>query len=265
MQNWEIMTLSPGEGRRLDIGPLHLWAQRTEHDWRIAWAGNEPFAERRDDGLEAEDPPEDVEWNRWAATPGHDTLHLVPVLPDQPLVVRPDSSFRIPPGIKVRIFVRVPVWVRIETDDKTILTEVPTVHLSKTWFGEPDGGELAWALKTDALHEFEGIPVRAHEALCRVDINHKGNEQLELNRLFLRVAHLRVYRAGDRLWTNAVKAVYEGGDKVGSVDYLKSAPSQAAGAVKISDERIPVSGTLVRARAGLLKSLEADKLRWGGG
>ena len=264
MEHWNHMVLAPGQRRRVQIGPLHLWFERSEHEWRIAWTGNEPFSEQRDTDLESDDPPENVEWNRWAATSGHNKLRLVPVLPDRPLVVRPNISFRIPSGVKIRFFIPVPVWVRIETDDKTVLTEVPTINLSKTWFGEPIEGELAWALNTDLRHEYQGIPVRSHEALCRVDISNKGKEQLELNRLFLRAAHLRVYKTDDRLWTNAVKAVYEGGDKVGSVDYIKSAPSQAVGAVKLSDERVPATATLVRARASLLKSLEMDKFRWGG-
>lgn len=265
MQHWKPMTLSAGDDRLVEIGPLRLWIRRTAHEWRLAWVGNEPHSEPLGPGLAVDDPPDQAKWNRWAASAGHDELRLVPVLPDRPLVVRPEDSFRIPPGAKVRIYVPVPVWVRVQTDDRTVLTEVPTVHLSNTWFGAPDQGELAWALKTDTLHEYEGIPVTPHEALCRVDINHKGKDQLELSRLFLRAAHLRVYRAGERLWTNAVKATYEGGDRVGSVDYLKRAPSQAVGAVRLSDEREPSTGTLVRARAGLLKSLEMDKFRWGGG
>lgn len=262
MNQWEALDLLPGQARRVTIGPLHLWVRRTKYEWRVAWAGNEAPANRWT-GTAGEAPPAGVAWNRWAASPDQKRLHLIPVLPDRPLVVRPHTSFRIPPGVKVRIYVQVPVWVRLALGDKTRLTEVPTVHLSNTWFGEPDGGELAWALKTDAHNAANEIPLAAHEALCRVDINHKGSEQLELNRMFLRAAHLRIYRTAERLWTNSVKAVYEGGEKVGSVDYLKSAPSEAKGAVKLSDEREPAAGPLVRAKAGLLRSIERDSARVG--
>lgn len=263
MQYWDPMDLAPGQGRRIQVGPLHIWVRRTEHEWRLAWAGNEPLAERWD-GIAGEDPPDHAEWHRWAAAAGQNRLHLSPVLPDRPLVIRPQAPLYIPPGVKLRIYVRVPIWLRVTAGDAK-LTEIPSVHLSNTWFGAPDAGELAWALKTDALHAPEDVPAKDHEALCRVDVNHKGSDQLELNRLFLRAAHLRVYQAGERLWTNGVKAVYEGGEKVGSVDYLKSAPSQAVGAVKLSDEREPASGAMVRTRAGLLRSLELDKLWIGGG
>ena len=264
MEQWNPMDVAPGQARRVDIGPLCLWIRRTEHEWRLAWAGNEPPAVRWD-GAEAQDePPAHAEWSRWAAPTGEKRIRLVPVLPDRGVVVRPEGSFRISPGVKVRLYVPVPIWVRVLVGDATVLTEVSTVHLSNTWFGEPDAGELAWAVKTDPVFAAAEAPALDHEALCRIDLHHKGVEQLELKRLFLRVGHLRVYRAGARLWTNGVKAVYEGKDKVGSVDYLKSAPSDASGAVKLSDEREPVSGVLVRGSAGLLRSLETERFRWGG-
>jgi hypothetical protein len=262
MVHWDPIELLPGQTHGVTIGPLHLWVRRTKYEWRIAWAGNEAPATLWT-GVAGDEPPEGVAWNRWAASPDQTRLHLIPVLADRPLVIRPDTSFRIPPGVKVRIYVQVPVWVRLTLGDKTTLTEVPTVHLSNTWFGEPDAGELAWALKTDVHHAVEEVPLADHEAICRVDINHKGKEQLELNRLFLRAAHLRVYRTTERLWTNGVKAVYEGGERVGSVDYLKSAPSEAKGAGKASDERERADGPLVRAKAGLLRSIERDTARAG--
>ncbi|MFH1531938.1 MAG: hypothetical protein ABIK09_14525 [Pseudomonadota bacterium] len=264
MQHWDLMDVPPGQTRRVAIGPLCLWIRRMEHEWRLAWAGNESPGARRDDAAAGDEPPPHAEWSRWAAPAGETRLQLIPVLPDRGVVVRPTGSFRIPPGVKVRLFVPLPVWVRVATGSATVLTEVPTTHLSNTWFGEPDAGELSWAVKADPRFTFEDHAPAGHEALCRVDIHHKGGEQIELNRLFVRVEHLRVYRAGAHLWTNGIKAVYEGGEKVGSVDYLKSAPSQAAGAVKLSDEREPVGGALVRARAGLLRSLEVDKRWWGG-
>jgi len=248
------MDLSPGQARRLEIGPLRLWIRRTEYEWRMAWADQEIAGE----------PPDDADQGRWAATAGATQLRLLPVPPDRPLVVRPSTSFFIPPGVSVQIYVRVPVWLRVLTEDEVPLTEVPTLPLSNTWFGEPDAGELAWALKTDALHAADEVPAAPHEALCRVDIHHKGQAQLELNRLFLRAAHLKLYQGEGRLWTSAVSAVYEGGDRVGSVDYLSDPPVEAGDATLLCDAREPVAGTLVRARAGLLKSLELDKLRWGG-
>ncbi len=214
MQNWEPMELAPGQGRRVDVGPLRLWIRRTEHEWRLAWAGNEPLAERWD-GTADDDPPDHAEWHRWAAVAGQHRLQLRPVLPDRSLVVRPDAPLYIPTGVKLRIYVRVPVWIRVTAGD-AVLTEIPSVHLSNTWFGAPDAGELSWALKTAAQHAPEDIPAGEHEALCRVDVHHKGTEQLELNRLFLRAAHLRIYLAAGRLWTNGIKAIYEGGEKIGA-------------------------------------------------
>jgi len=264
MDHWSPLELAPGAAARRRVGPLHLWATRTAWEWSLAWAGNEPGALRWE-GPAAETPPPAAARARWAAPDGQTRLRLAPAAPDRGVVVRPGGPLLLPPGVHVRLFLAVPLWVRVVVGEGTTLLEVPTVHLSNTWFGEPGDGELAWALRGELLHDPAELRHGPHEAVCAVEIVHRGATQLDLGRLFLRAAHLGIFRAGERLWTSGVRAVYEGGDRLGSVEYLATPPPEAAGAEPLAPPREQVAaGTLLRARDRLLRSLEINRFRWGG-
>ncbi|MDX1577324.1 MAG: hypothetical protein R3266_02525, partial [Gemmatimonadota bacterium] len=131
---WGARTLDADQDLRLDLGPLALTLRAREDELWVA-------AEREADG--SREPRPENGWERWAGS-GASRVRLLPTLPDRPLVVAPEVPFHLAPGSRVRIYVRIPVWVtvRFEATPDAILFETPTAVLSDTWWGDFVSGEL---------------------------------------------------------------------------------------------------------------------------
>lgn len=217
----------------LSCGPVQIWVERTGQIWRIA-----KKYETGPDGqiLDYDSPPsikpstapEDVEWERWAANPNDKDIRFTPCLPDRPIVARPQEPLRVPAHHSCTIYVRIPLWIKIETgpsSNPTLLTEIPCVASSNTWFGSPESGELCYSLLTRARNNFQSNILDPHRAFSKVTIINKSNdEMLNFERVCIRAPSLTLYPAIDRFWTNDVQLSFRGQHNKSDIRYAEKAP-----------------------------------------
>ena len=254
---WGDFGFEVGERRFWRVGPSAVWIERTEQEWRVASeeSGEEGLVVAASEAA----PPETAAWMRWAGEPSLCSIRLSPITPDRPVVVRPGQPFRILQNGSARVYVSLPVWVRIELlaeDTPLRMIELPTVRLSNTWFGSLFEGELCYWLETSARRTVEARPPRPHIATAPVVVRNTGQEELPLESMCVHAAHLGVYEDSRGLWTSEVQVTSSGSAEPQRIEVSAGAPPEAAAAERRSAprEQQRQGGILARA-VGLLQAL----------
>ena len=235
---WGETTFEVGDCRYWRIGPLGFWIRRAEMEWQMV-------EQRYDDealvvAADQPEPPEDAVWTRWASGSVQPPVRVRPVTPDRPVVVRPAQPFRILKGGRARIFIRIPVWVRIELVTKQgplEITEVPTVQLSNTWFGSLFEGNLCYWTETAARRSIDGLAARPHLAVAPMNFHNSVEEELPLEKIRLRTGGLSFYEDARGLWTSEVQATSFGPDQPAKIEVADGPPPEAPGARLVSGPR----------------------------
>jgi len=253
---WNPVPLEQERDYYLCIGPLALWIRRSGDEWLLA-SGQRVDDAPTEAAAVAGEKPEEIEWTRFVLADESTTVQLLPVLPDRAVVVGSETAVKILPGNRALFFVSVPVWVRVTVVGKkkkrTALSEIETVKLSNTWFGDPMTGELGYSLTTSARRTLEdSVPV-GYRAVCPVLVKNAAAEPLDFQKLCIHVENLRVYGGVKRLWTNEVTITYTGPDQPALLSFSDRPPALEEESVLLSEERIPVSKSLLKKGVGILK------------
>lgn len=206
---WGDLTLIPGKTEFIELGNLRLWILLKDAD---VWIGHlhTDFEESvpADTNLS---PPEDLEWSRWATKAEIQRLRILPVFQDMPLVVNSEYPLKISSGTKIQIYTRVPIWIQLSVPQTNYkLIEVPTVKLSRTWFGTPLEGELCYHAKTKARRDLSQVEPKPYLANCPILISNKSDDDLNFENFCYRVERLGIYRHNDELWADETQIVYHG-------------------------------------------------------
>ncbi|MDA0838229.1 MAG: DUF432 domain-containing protein [Planctomycetota bacterium] len=248
MQAWQPQQIPEDSITHWQIGPLKIWIKRLGNEWQIAYQ-REVEAEEVLIPASTDVPvPENLGWTRWVTAGGDDTLKFVPVMPDRPVIVRPESPMRFPTGTDAVFYASVPIWIRVTVgkEHPVTLCEIPSVVLSNTWLGDQMQGELCYSMRTSARRSIASIPIRPHRASSTVLIHNDAEAELEFTRLSIRVQHLNIYWMDNRLWSNKVHVVFQDGENGAKLDYESKAPG--------SDGAVPVS-QMSTAREPIKKSI----------
>lgn len=248
------------------VGPLRLRFRARDDE---IWMAHEPgvggrSAEQKVRESEvggARSGHDENEWTRWPFAGRPERVLLTPSFPDRTVVAEPEVPFRLAPDARVRIFVRVPLWVRVATAGAggTMLAEVPTVVLSDTWAGTMTDGELCYWLGTTARRKVTPDVFAPHLAVCPLQLVNRSDHELPVERLSLRVAHLSVFAEQGRLWSDETRIRFRGADEGSELEVSGRRPDEAPDAVRVAEPREgpPPSGlrglgfSRLRARAGL--------------
>nr|NIP60435.1 hypothetical protein [Gemmatimonadota bacterium]NIR80852.1 hypothetical protein [Gemmatimonadota bacterium]NIT89671.1 hypothetical protein [Gemmatimonadota bacterium]NIU33451.1 hypothetical protein [Gemmatimonadota bacterium]NIU37737.1 hypothetical protein [Gemmatimonadota bacterium] len=142
---------------------------------------------------------------------------------------------------RVRIYVRVPLWVRVELHGGATmrLTEIPSVILSDTWFGDFMEGELCYFQPTTARREVRPEHFDDHLAVCPILLSNRSQDPLAVEKLALRVAHLSIFRRGRELWADETRVRYRGDEAGSEIRSAHSPPSEAPDATLLTPPRTP--------------------------
>ncbi len=253
---WDEAEIPEGQCRHWRVGPLGIWIARTESEWQV---GEKQFEdEDRVVARECAGMPEDVKPMRWATESVFPPVRLRPIAPDRSVVVRPDHAFRILPHGSARIYISIPVWVRVELlarDDSITLVEVPTVRLSNTWFGSLFEGELCYWTETTARRKFDARKPQPHIATAPMAVRNDTREELPLEQVCLTSSFLGMYRGKDRLWTSEVKVVRSSSIQPERVDIQEGPPSDAQDAALLSEPREKRKGGVLARTVSLIQSI----------
>ena len=241
MDVWATVPVETGAYRYWQVGPLQLWLGRDRYEWFLATSREEDADRVVTETCDA--APEESEWRRWAADPQRESsARLQPVLPEKPLIVRPESVLGLLPGAEAVFFVGIPVWTRLSVGERetVVLVEQPTVDLSKSWFGTPAEGELCFALKTRARRALDDASPASYRAVCPVRIQNVSTSTLDFVRLCLRCGPLEVFRGSGRLWANELQVQFRGGELPSRVVPREGPPEQAGQAECVGPRREPL-------------------------
>lgn len=243
--DWRDITLEEGGAHALSLGPLQLHMIRESGELRIA--------------TRRPDEDEELEWGRWAPAPDFDgRLRLAPAFPDRPVIVKPEEDFWLLQGAQARIFVRVPLWLRLETveEDPSVLLTEPTSILSDTWWGTPEEGELGYFLETRARRRIQPDEFLEHVCICPVQLVNASDTDFLVTRFALRPLFLGIYRDGARLWSNATRVRYRGEALDSALDVEQGPPPEAeAPEVARPPERVMGRGFTARTFSRIRSSL----------
>jgi hypothetical protein len=174
------------------------------------------------------------------------------------VVVRPEQAFRILPRGSARIYISIPVWVRVELMTEpgpTTLTEMPTVRLSNTWFGSLFKGELCYWTETTARRKFDAREPQPHVATAPMLVRNDATDELPLEKVALASSMLGMYRGRDRLWTSEVKVVSSSPSQPQKVDVEEGPPSDAPEATLLSEPREKRKGGVLARTINLIQSI----------
>jgi hypothetical protein len=257
MDVWKPATIEPEECFHAQVGPLGLWFKRTQDELHIAVdrLSEEAKSETVPIARLAGPEPEGLDWGRWIIGSSQ-TVQLAPIMPDRPVVVRPEVPVKIPTDKEALFFVSIPVWIRVTAgSEQMALCEEPSVILSNIWFGDCLSGELCYSLRSRARRQITDSVPQPHRAVCPVQIRNAAPTQLDVERFCVHVEHLRIYSGENWLWTNRIDITFKGEEMVGQIAYAKSAPAFESVGTMLSEARTPLKETLLRKSLGGFKRL----------
>lgn len=257
---WGAFDLPVGAWGHWQIGPLALWVERRERDWRVVTeAGTDPLADSWRVDVPAA-PPELAltgRLQRFGTSDGSVRLRIAPRTADRPVITRPQDPFFLPPGDEVTMFVTAPLWVRVSYGDSSdkLLLELPAFRPSDTWFGPPSGeGELAYAARTVCFLSLEELPIRPHRSISAVRIRNRSEAPLPLERINLPVPRLALYRGVDgKLWTQDLLLVRRGATDFAELRLASGPPRHLVEPELVASSRTDVSSPIVRAFGSWLR------------
>ncbi len=214
---WRPLELAPGASDERELGTLNL---------RVRREPDEAWVHASNDGLQPAGP----DWTRWSLE-RESRIEVLPVLPDRPVVVSPELPFYLPPQGIARVFVRVPLFVRLDSIDpsgnRQSLGEFPTVVLSDTWWGGYTEGALAYWLTTRARRHVTNEVFEPHLAICPLVLINEFDQPLPVERFTVRVAYLTLFGRGDAVWTDEVQVRYRGFQEGSEIRYTGRVPDIA--------------------------------------
>lgn len=158
----------------------------------------------------------DPDWQRWALKKPPEKLQFLPCFPDLPVVVKPETTFRLMPNITTRIYVRVPLWVRLMINNEALI-EQPIIPLGKTWFGDFLSGTLCYWITSAIRPVITADPARPYLAICPIEITNRSDEELLVEKISLHVDGLSLFESEGQLWSNLMKIRYRGTKQVSEI------------------------------------------------
>lgn len=238
IQKWGSFPLEVGEINYLTIGDLHLWLHQKKDE---VWIGHRYDYEFTNDNKTDHKAPQDLEWSRWAPREVEDSVKLLPAFPNLPLVVNSEFPLHVSPGSNIKIFTRIPIWLRISMGKKDrVLTELPTIKLSRTWFGTTMEGELCYWATTKARRSLSNVERKPYLISCPIQITNKTEENLDFDKFCFRVERLKIFSWQDELWADETRILYQGEEQHSDINMSGRLPKGMEDAKLISPPRNPI-------------------------
>jgi len=237
---------------KISIGPLNIWCITEKKELRIAWNYTDYNSGSGNPAL-----PEETVWQRWAFKNQNPRIELKPVFPDRPILVKPENPFKVAEDASVRVYVRVPVWVRINLLGKTItnLVEIPVVTLSNTWFGSFQEGDLCYWISSGARLAIKHDPERPYMVICPLQLVDRSPEDLNVEKICLRVENLSIFSQNNQLWADETKIIYRGYTEVSKIEIKGTAPAEIKEAKILSEPRVMPKKSLTAKTFSTFKDL----------
>jgi hypothetical protein len=220
-QWWGETAFAVNEIKEWSIGKRKIALQRLEKEW-LVWnqeLTNESSANINIRSLKTTEDYNESPYSRHLLNQTEDSIIVVPMLADRPIVARPATLLNILPGEQIQLYVSSPLWFCLKTTDHSVpMLDIPFFRPSDSWFGPSTmEGELCYAKYTDAKVDLSKLEKRAHRAITKVLIINQHTETLKIERINLPVPFLTLYEDNQLgFWTQEVEITHNSdNDKAG--------------------------------------------------
>jgi len=236
---WSQLEIPMDQLIRWEIGDLIIWCKHIHNEIQIT----HHISNLKE---KPSKPSSETIWSRWTIKKENPKLRFTPIYPNRPIVVKPESTFRLTKGAQVRVYVRIPIWVQIVlASHKTIqLIELPSVTLSNTWFGTFFDGELCYWISSGIWQRIEIDKKRPYLSICPLRLVNKADEDLVVEKSCLRINNLSIFSEEDQLWGDETQIIYEGENQINQVSVSGVPPAEAPRASLLSPPRNPAKKSL---------------------
>ena len=238
------------------FGTLEFFIKKIGKEWQIAHKTSET-PENSDEFAKVVPEPENVEWKSFIADKS-DILYILPALPDRPVVIKPNNTFKLMPEKAVQFFINIPVWIQLYSSSAqkdNLMFEIPLQELSSTWFGDPDNGILSYSLPKGSYGSLGSNNPKGYEIICPVRITNSSAGQLDFQRLCLHVDFLDIYSDRNFLYSNETMVRYKGENIISDINYSNQSPPSAENAKHLSSPRNQGKSNVFKKSFHLIKSL----------
>lgn len=234
------------------FGPLKIWCKNISNEIRIAYEQQNESGKKEKAKIADEN-----KWSRFTVKQHFEKIHLLPVFPDRPVVVQTESPFKLTKGASAKVYIRVPLWVKIEIigTARLFLLEIPSITLSNTWFGDFFEGQLCYWISAGARREVNIDTSRSYLAICPIELINRADKDLSVEKICLRVSGLSLFFDGEQLWSDETKVVYKGGKKESEISSSGKAPIESSSAKLICSPREPATKSFAAKTFSSLKDL----------
>lgn len=238
------------------FGTLEFFIKKIGKEWQIAHKTSETPG-KSDEFANVVPEPENVEWKSFIADK-NDSLLILPALPDRPVIIKPNNTFKLMPNKAVQLFINIPVWIQLYSgtaQKENLMLEIPLRELSSTWFGDPDNGTLSYSLPKGSYESLGSNNPNGYEIICPVKIINSAAGQLDFQRLCLHVEFLGIYFDQHFLYTNETRVRYKGESIISDIHYTHQPPSFVENAKHLSSPRNHEKSNVFMKSFHLIKSL----------
>lgn len=239
----------PGNTKIIDIGCIQLSATRRNEGWYLTTKDNCPNDDIR--------LREDSTLADYFQTGKSNTLIIAPALPAKPLVFK-GSGLNVLPGQKITFFLKIPLTFQIyfsKINQENLLKEISYQRLSDTWFGDPDGGEPAYALGSEYYLEMKNIEITDFEAICPVTVQNSSSTLLNVQRLIIREENVTLYNNEGKIVTSVIFIEYKGNDVASAVEFHFSKQYNGEKQEILANPRNPSTKNLLRLNFHFIKNI----------
>ncbi|MDW7679245.1 MAG: DUF432 domain-containing protein [bacterium] len=253
-KTWETVRIESGKLIKWRLGPLFIWCKKINEELRVA---HRILESTNTEERTIQSTPKNIDWMRFTLHPKFDKIHLVPAFPDRPVVIQPETIFKLTRDTSAKIYVRVPLWIAIELIGvtKTTLIEIPSVTLSNTWFGSFFDGRLCYWITSGAQRVYRKKLSRPYLAVCPILLTNNSGEELSVERICLQVSGLSLFFDGEQLWSDDVSILYKGAERGSQIEATGKPPHEAAAAKLIGQPRQPQKKSFIAKTFASLKDL----------
>lgn len=238
-----------------EIGNISVFIQKMSGIWNLSVDRSDEMLAKPEFKMSGK-TPEEIAWTHHVAD-RHQSLHLMPALPDRPVVVKPGETYSIRPDMELEVYIRIPLWLQLyvsSVKEENLILDVAAIEMSSTWFGDPVSGELAYTLPENIMLDKSKIVFDPSFVICPVRIKNQSESILHFERLSIHANQLNVYQKKEMLYSNEVRVKFRGEEQQSDVQIVSGPPEPAQGATILNPARMKENRGLLQKSFYFIKS-----------
>jgi hypothetical protein len=221
--------LEEGQILNLRFGPLNAFLGHFAQEWRVSWTSTNDYMDNsfKIDVPFQESVPEELQSQiRYTySRPSNAYIKVTPVLGDRPFVAKPTKPLMVLPGETVKIYMSIPLFLRIESEEPYhLIEEIPVLKSPKTWFGESTtAGEVCYSTRIKAVLDKKELVNRPYRAVSQLIIENRGADALHVEKLKVPAPFLSLFQRDDGIFfTSVIHYIREVSGEIKTIDIISS-------------------------------------------